>query len=256
MRSYEPFAVLEDDEVFVLGSVGNATPLDLDSASIAQLVLSSSELQVLDPSKVKDKYLFYGIVWSSSAGPEISLVRKKNARASISAGSFLGMHNGTLKKVDTPDFVLDSYADIIVHGADLYMMNENSARILLNDTGIASSGLSSNIQALSTVLGGTDALTNEATAAIEAVAKRKTNVARQLARLPEFFNGITVSPVKIRETALARCTDPDQLINASNRVCVAESRVEEFLDLLAGRLYLDTVTDEERRAERVSRRTR
>lgn len=257
LRPYEPFATLEDDQVFELGSRDGSTPADLDSASIAQLVWKSDELQTLDPAKMRDRYLFYAVVWSSTDGPAIGFVRKKNARAAINSGSsYWGLNNGTLKKILEPDFVIEAYFDIVVHGDSLFMLHENSARVLLNDIAIASTGVPSNVQAFATVLGGVGALTPSAMTAIEAVASRKINVARQLARMPEFFSGVTIDATKLRSTALERCSDPDSLINANNQVCVEESRVEELLDLVAGRLYFDTVTDEERRAERVSRRNK
>lgn len=101
---------------------------------IARMVWQSGELQAINASTVKDKYLFYAIAWSSANGPGIGIIRKKNARATISSGSFFGLNNGALKAVDVPDFVVDSSADVIVHGDLLYMLNENSARNLFADS--------------------------------------------------------------------------------------------------------------------------
>jgi hypothetical protein len=160
-----------------------------------------------------------------------------------------------LTSVKPPDFVMDYSADLVLHGSTLYLLNENNARLLLNDAGLARQGISANLTKVKDILGGANSMTPSAENAIEAVAERKINVARRIARMPAFFSDKVIDPVKLKKAADQRFDSPREIVDDAGIICVGEDRVEDALNLIEGRLYRDEVTDEERLAERLSRRT-
>ncbi len=231
--------------------------VDLDSASLVQMVRDSHDQELLDASELADHhYAFYAIVWDGTDGEQIGFVRKRNARAILEKGQKFFRYEETLKSAAQPDFVLDTDVDLVVHGSTLYMLNENSARTLLNDAGLARTGIADNLMAIKDILGGSSSITAEASAAFVAVASRKINVARRLAQIPAFFDGLTIDAMKLRLAAEQRFSEPDAILDSAGVICVAEDGVESALDLIEGRLYRDDVSGQERRADRLSRRSK
>lgn len=256
IRDYQPFSTLESNQVFRVHS-DEASTVDLDSASLVQMVWESHEQELLDASELADHhYAFYAIVWGSTDGQQVGFIRKRNARAILERGQRFFRYEETLKSTVQPDFVLDTDVDLVVHGSTLYMLNENSARTLLNDAGLASAGITDNLAAMKGILGGSSSLTPDASAAFIAVASRKINVARRLAKIPAFFDGVTIDAKKLRLAAEDRFSDPDTILDSAGVICVSEDTVEAALDLIEGRLYKDDVSGEERRADRLSRRSK
>lgn len=256
IRDYQSFSTLESDQVFRVDS-DDASTVDLESASLVQLVQESHQQELLDASELAEHhYAFYAIVWGSADGEQIGFVRKRNARATLEKGQRFFRYEETLRSAARPDFVLDTDVDLVVHGSTLYMLNENSARTLLNDVGLASAGITDNLAAMKDILGGSSSLTPDASAAFIAVASRKINVARRLAKIPAFFDGMTIDAAKLRLAAEARFSDPDTILDSAGVICVSEEGVEAALDLIEGRLYMDDVSGEERRADRLSRRSK
>jgi len=254
IRDYEPFAALESDQAMRIDGSGELP--ELDTAALLNLVAHAAALNRLAPAEMINKYLFYAIVWlrKGDAIPVLAVVRKQNARTKLGTGTFA--YGEVLKSVKAPDFVLEHVADLIVHGTTLYLLNENSARLLLNDVGLARQGIADNVRVVKTILGGPNSMTPNAEAAIVAVAARKVNVARRLARMGSFFADRKIDRDKLKSAADRRCDSPREMISDAGIVCVTEDRVEEVLNLIEGRFYKDDVTDEERVAERVSRRAR
>lgn len=256
VRDYQSFSTLESDQVFRVDS-DDASTVDLESASLVQMVRESHEQELLNASELAEhNYAFYAIVWGNADGEQIGFVRKRNARATLEKGWRFFRYEETLKSAARPDFVLDTDVDLVVHGSTLYMLNENSARTLLNDVGLASTGISDNLAAMKDILGGSSSLTPGASEAFTAVAGRKINVARRLAKIPAFFDGITIDAANLRLAAEARFSDPDAILDSAGVICVSEEGVEAALDLIEGRLYMDDVSGEERRADRLSRRAK
>jgi hypothetical protein len=58
----------------------------------------------------------------------------------------------------------------------------------------------------------------------------------------------------VRQVATERSSDPDNLLDANGAIVADEDHVEAALDLIEGRFFRDPISEEKRRADRLSRR--
>ncbi len=253
LKPYSSFGILESDEIFFIGP-GSTSASDVDSASLTEFVKNAHELVALPKSELDQKMAFYAIVWGSPGAGRIGFVRKSDARAILARGAHFFTYGQTLRTTARPDLVLDDTVDLILKDQTVFMMSESRARTLMNDIGLAKEGIKTNVRGLATILGGPTAITPAASAAFEARASQSVNFARRLARFNAYYACRTLDPTKIRDVAQERSSDPDALLDANGVVAADESHAEAALDLIEGRFFKDPISEEERRADRLSTR--
>jgi hypothetical protein len=253
LKPYSAFGILELDEVFFIGQ-GDDSGSDLDSASLTEFVRDAHTLVTLQKSELERKMAFYAIVWGAPGASRIGFVRKSDARAILARGAHFFTYGQSLRTTARPDLVLDDTIDLVLQDQTLFMMSESRARTLLNDIGLAKGGIKTNVSGLATILGGPTAITPDASAAFEARASKSVNFARRLARFNAYYASRTLDPQKIRDVAEERSSEPDSLLDASGVVVADEAHAEAALDLIEGRFFKDPISDEERRADRLSTR--
>lgn len=253
LKPYSSFGILESDEVFFIGP-GSASASDVDSASLTEFVMNAHELVALPKSELDQKMAFYAIVWGAPGAGRIGFVRKSDARAILARGAHFFTYGQTLRTTARPDLVLDDTVDLILRDQTVFMMSESRARTLMNDIGLAKEGIKTNVSGLATILGGPTAITPAASAAFEARASKSVNFARRLAKFNAYYASRTLDPKKIRDVAQERSRDPDTLLDANGVVVADEAHTEAALDLIEGRFFKDPISEEERRADRLSTR--
>jgi hypothetical protein len=253
LKPYSSFGILEPDEVFFIGP-GSASASDVDSASLTDFVKNAHALVTLPKSELDQKMAFYAIVWGAPGAGRVGFVRKSDARAILARGAHFFTYGQTLRTTARPDLVLDDTIDLILRDQTVLMMSESRARTLMNDIGLAKEGIKTNVSGLATILGGSTAITSAASAAFEARASKSVNFARRLAKFNAYYESRTLDPKKVREVAQERSSDPDTLLDSNGVVVADEAHVEAALDLIEGRFFMDPISEEERRADRLSTR--
>jgi hypothetical protein len=198
---------------------------------------------------------FYALVWGEPGPDRVGLVRKTDARAILARGTHFFTYEQTLRATQRPDLVLEDDIDLILRDQTVVMMSETRARTLMNDVGLAQQGIPKNVAGIATILGGASAISSTSLAAFEARAAKSINFARRLAKFNAYYDSRTLDPAKVRQVALERSSDPDSLLDASGVIVADEHHVEAALDLIEGRFFKDPISDEERRADRLSTRS-
>lgn len=251
-REYQAFGTLEANQIFYI-QPNAAHAADVDAASIVVLVNGADELLKADVEEEK-KLAFYAIVWGSD-DHRVGFVRKADPRSTISKNKHFFSWDNALKHVESPDFILDPEIDLVVGGLTAIILNEPNSRVLMNDVGLAMSQADENVDKLIGILGGDAALTDEARMALLTAASSSVSMARRLSKFSAYYSGRTLDSARIREQAIAQFgNDADVLFNADGRLCAEGSRLNDALDVIEGRLFRDPISEEDRRADRLSKR--
>jgi hypothetical protein len=269
-RVYEPQAKLEHGEQYFRIPIqdlpnrppaGSRTPRSenrgdlVETASLLQLAANPDSLDLIDAEILREfGWLFCGIVIDGPSGPLV-FIKKTNPVSVATAGRSYFRWGGVLRQMDAPLFVLSNDIDVVITGADVFVLNTRVYEGLLNDVRVVTQDVPSNVAKMSDALRSTVPLSPEAEAALIQLGSKRPSIAVRVRLLPERLANVQIDAETARAYLTDRGEDPNLILNG-DKFEFDEQNAGLFLDLLEGRLYTDDITREQMRADRMSQRGR
>lgn len=273
-RGYEPNAEIDrDNEHFVLDidevpeqppassrrrSTEEVENENMDrTAALVRTLRSPGRLEQIDASSLKEfKALFYSISYQQ---PDLSwahFIRKVNPRQLLKPG-FLWTHYGSsLKRIATPDMVIESNVDVLLMPEQLFSFNGNTIKDLFTDVHLAAQNVPNYVDSIVAALGEDVRITDEALDVLRRTAMKKVSFARRLFALQSTLTSVHIKLDMIRDALASHGIEQEQLLDGEGNLRFEENAVGVFLDVMEERYFESDWTQESRRADRFSTRRR
>ncbi|WP_431239263.1 hypothetical protein ACQ86B_06005 [Mycolicibacterium aichiense] len=220
-----------------------------------QVVAKCDELEVVSANALADgDFAFYAICYPQENSNEVvAFVRALNPTRVLKKAAFVGRFAGSLRRVETPDLVLDSEIDLVLTIDELAILRRSAYDRLFADLDELAAAVPTNIVQLTQAMPSLP-IAEESLAVLTALGSELSSVARRLELLSADDGLAEISPVSLR-TALARHGEsPDEWFNGSDEVLLDRERAKNFLDVVEGRWWTSDFQRERRRADRFRKR--
>ncbi len=217
-------------------------------------ILKSSNLESLDMELLGSDttFAFYAITFRSG-NKRIAFIKKTDPKRIIEKGSVFFHYAEALRKVSTPDLVLENDIDLVVTNSDVYILSRLAFEQLLSDSHVATHEVAQHVSQVEGSLGGKIALTPTAKDALTRVCESRPALAARLRDLPVRISRIDLDAAKLRTQLRKHKTSPNLLLTG-DKLDFTEANVTAFLDVMEGRWFEDDLGKEKRRADRFRKR--
>lgn len=274
-RGYEPNAEVDrDSEHFVLDidevpeqppapSRRRATEEDSDeenqdrTAALVRVLRTPGRLEQIDAGDLKEfKALFYSITYQQSDLDWVHFIKKVNPRRLLKPGYLWTHYGSSLKRMDTPDMVIESTVDVLMLPQRLLSFNGNTIKDLFTDVHLAVQDVPNYVDNIVSVLHEDIRITDEARDILQRTAMKKVSFARRLFALQSALVGVHIKPDMVREVLASHGIEQEKLLDDDGNLRFEEGAVSLFIDIMEGRYFESDWTNEPRRADRFSARKR
>lgn len=270
-RPYAPFGALEEDEYFVLGRSeiprprkkreqpsdierpASGTTTDDGVAEALRVIDETDQHTDLLPKDLNEESRFnlYAISFKVSGG-FIGFIRQASPRRSLSPGLRYLQYGDALRKMKSPDAVIDEKIDIVVSPQDVAIMSDRSVQVLFRDVDIVMQNVDANVAKVGSAFHQCVPITARGLNALRSAC----NIGpRNAKRLHDLVNG-RLPQVALNQSQFLGKLTQRQLghLVANGQLDLSESDVPGFFDFIEGRLFDDDHSPETRRADRFSPR--
>lgn len=183
-------------------------------------------------------------------------IRKVNPRQILKPGFLWTHYESSLKRVATPDMVIESTVDVLLMPEQLFSFNGNKIKDLFTDVHLAAQDVPNYVNNIVTALGEDVRITDEALEVLRRTAMKKVSFARRLFALQSTLTNLHVKLDMIRDALASHGIEKEQLLDDEGNLRFEESGVGVFLDVMEERYFESDWTHESRRADRFSTRKR
>ena len=261
-RSYEPTALLEDDEVFLLTaeelpqrrvSIRGQDEEEVHPSALLELTGSPGNLPVIGVDDLRRRrILFYAAVFFERDGGTIAFVKKYRSVAVAGAGALVGLYGQTLRRVRYPTVVLADDFDLVIDAEEIAALTPTAIVRLFADVDVAAAAVPDLIRRLSKL---PLALSDGALSQLEMLCMSHRLRARRLALLLErpHMERLTAADVRAYLDDLEE--DSETFIDGEDAIVVSDANVDRLIEVLAQAHYRGGYDDELWRADRMSRIT-
>jgi hypothetical protein len=271
-RRYEPHAAVEaDSEHFVLeleelpeqpepARTQRRQPDDNEenadrTAALVKALRSPSALPTISVQQLRNfNALFYSIAFQQEGGSWTNFIRKSDPRQLLKPGLMWTHYGAALRKVETPDMVLEREIDVILTHDRLAGFNGNAIKNLFTDVHLAARDANVYVDGVVLALGADMPIADESLEILRAAARQKVSLARRLYLLQEKLASLDIKPDRVREVLTRHNFDHSIYLNERDEFSFTADNVRRFIDLLEGRYFESDWDSEPRRADRFSTR--
>jgi hypothetical protein len=264
IRSYDPAAQLEEDEVFLLTidelptrakrrRPGRQPRTDADdeqeeASELVHLLSAPGDLDPIAPDMIRGQaFLFYAVVFSGRDS-SIAFLKRHNPGGILKTGRVFGLFGAVVTRIEDPILVFESDFDLVVEGDELAALKPTALSRLFVDLQVAAAAVPAHIAALKT---SSLNFTGDALDAIASACAKRRLLAGRLQGLIQtnHLEILTVEMVQQYVTELDE--DPERFI-VNGQIAVADGDVADLLDVLDQRHYRGGYDQLLRRADRNS----
>jgi hypothetical protein len=268
VRSYDPAAQLEDDEVFLLdvdelpsrpargrrNSAESAGDDDSrvqpsEASDLIELLNAPGDLAPISSDEARGQtFMFYAAVFSGRSTQSIAFLKRHNPGQVLKSGRILGMFGQVVTHIEAPVLVFESDFDLVIDGGELAALKSNALPRLFADVEVAAAAIPMHLAELRTSDLKFAGRTLEVIGA--ACAKRRL-LAGRLQSLVQANHLSDLSVAMVRDYVVALEEDPNRFISG-DEIVVSEEDVTDLLDVLLQLHYRGGYDRLLRRADRNS----
>jgi len=233
----------------------SATSEQTEVADLVQVVGHCDELDVVSANALADgDFAFYAICYPQDDSNEtVAFVRALNPTRVLKKAAFVGRFAGSLRRVETPDLVLDSEIDLVLTGDELAILRRSAYDRLFADLDELAAAVPTNIiqliQAMPLL-----PMADESLAVLTALGSELSSVARRLELLSGDDGLAEISPASLRAALEHHGEASHEWFNGSDELLLDRARAKNFLDVVEGRWWTSDFQRERRRADRFRKR--
>lgn len=221
-----------------------------DHADIVSLLLQFDNIEMIDASSFDDAKLEFYAVGSHSSIGRIAFVRKTSPKRTLERGNRFFKFSDTLRKVEQPDIVIEDVADVVVCELGTAVISPFAFGVLAADVGFSQEHVDDHVADISLELEHTLPISTGSRDALSSVGHRKVSVAKRLRVLASRLPTLHITTDIFRDRARERGLDSDTLLGANGELIFDETSVDDFLDLVEGRLFTLDFEEKAARADR------
>jgi hypothetical protein len=265
VRTYDPAAYLEEDEVFLLNvdelptrpqhrasgqRPNTAERLDgqAEASDLINLLGAPGNLDPISPDTARGQtFLFYAAIFSGRAG-SLAFVKRHNPGVVLKTGRVLGLFGDVVTRIEEPVLVFEPDFDLVIDGDELAALKPSALSRIFVDLDIAAAAVPAHVADLKA--SGLRFADTSLEVIAAACTKRRLLAGRLQGLIQaQHLSFLTVEMVRAYVTGLNE--DPERFI-VGDQIVVTEDGVAALLDVLDQRHYRGGYDHLLRRADRNS----
>lgn len=267
VRTYDPAAQLEDDEVFLLtidqlptrpkrrspGRQPKPTPDEPpdeqeEASALVDLLSIPGNLDPIPADDVRGQtFLFYAVVFSDPSG-SVAFLKRHNPGSVLKTGRVLGMVGQDITRIEEPVLIFEPDFDLIIDGDELAALKPTALARLFVDLDVAAAAVPSYVAELRTTKLKFSADTLNL---LTTVCSRRRLLAGRLQSLIQTNHIASLEIQMVRAYVVGLKEDPSRFIR-DGALNVSEDDVAALIDVLDQRHYRGGYDQMLRRADRTS----
>ena len=267
VRSYDPAAQLESDEVFLLtidelptrpqrrrpgrrprSAIEFPPDPPEEASALFELLSAPGGLDPIPADSARGRtFLFYAVVFSNRSS-SVAFLKRHNAGSVLKTGRLLGLVGQNVTRIDDPVLIFESDFDLVVDGGELAALTPTALPRLFVDLKVAAAAIPAHVADLKA----SSLKFSEATLeAITLACRNRPLLAGRLQALTQTDHLSTLTIEMVHEYVTGLNEDPTRFIQ-NGEVLVAAEDVADLLDVLDQRHYRGGYDRLLRRADRTS----